>query len=257
LPEGNTITRGSWFSPAEGRAGQWSVEEGLAETLGIELGDVLTFRIAAEEVSGAVTSLRRVVWDSFQVNFFVIASPGLLVDRPTTYIGSFALHPARGAVLAGLIRQFPGVTVFDVGMLLEQVQDIIDQVSLVVQYVFVFTLLAGITVLIAAVQVGAHDRLTEMAILRALGAGRRRLEWGLLLEFLILGSIAGLLAALFSVLAGHILAREVFDLPFEPGIAVWLVGIGGGALGIGLVGLVASRSVLRNPPLTRLQWIQS
>jgi putative ABC transport system permease protein len=142
-------------------------------------------------------------------------------------------------------------------MLLEQVQEIIDQVSLVVQYVFVFTLLAGITVLIAAVQAGAHDRLTEMAILRALGAGRRRLEWGLLLEFLILGGIAGLLAAVFAVLAGHILAREVFDLPFEPGIAVWLVGIGGGALGIGLVGLVASRSVLRNPPLTRLQWIQS
>jgi MFS family permease len=108
-----------------------------------------------------------------------------------------------------------------------------------------------------AVQVGAQDRLTEMAILRALGAGRRRLEWGLLLEFLILGSMAGLLAAFFAVLAGHILAREVFDLPFQPGMAVWLVGVGGGALGIGLVGLVAIRSVLRNPPLTRLQWIQN
>ena len=257
LPEGNTITRGSWFSPAEGRAGEWSVEEGLAQALGIALGDVLTFRIAGEEVSGSVTSLRRVAWDSFQVNFFVIASPGLLVDRPTTYIGSFTLPPERGAVLASLIRQFPGVTVFDVGMLMEQVQDIIDQVSLVVQYVFVFTLLAGITVLIAAVQVGAQDRLTEMAILRALGAGRRRLEWGLLLEFLILGSMAGLLAAFFAVLAGHILAREVFDLPFQPGMAVWLVGVGGGTLGIGLVGLVAIRSVLRNPPLTRLQWIQN
>ena len=156
-----------------------------------------------------------------------------------------------------MIRQFPGVTVFDVGMLLEQVREIIDQVSLVVQYVFVFTLLAGITVLIAAVQAGAQDRLTEMAILRALGAGRRRLEWGLLLEFLILGSMAGLLAAFFSVVAGHILAREVFDLPFQPGIAVWLVGIGGGAVSIGLFGLLAIRSVLRNPPLTRLQWIQN
>jgi len=82
------------------------------------------------------------------------------------------------------------------------------------------------------------------------------LEWGLLLEFLILGSMAGLLAAFFAVLAGHILAREVFDLPFQPGMAVWLVGVGGGTLGIGLVGLVAIRSVLRNPPLTRLQWIQ-
>ena len=178
LPSGNKIVAGRWFTPTGDGQTEWSIEEGLAQTLGVRLGDELGFDIAGQTISGKVTSLRQVRWDSFEVNFFVIASSGSLATYPATYICSFYMPPERHSVIANLVRQFPGATVFDVDILLTQVREIIDQVGVVVQYVFAFTLLAGIIVLIAAVQSGARERLEEVAVLRALGASQRRLQTG-------------------------------------------------------------------------------
>jgi putative ABC transport system permease protein len=248
----NRIVAGRWWQPG-GDPGQWSVEEGLADTLGIEMGDRLTFRVAGENVEGTVTSLRKVHWDSFNVNFFVVAPPGLLADMPTTYITSFRLDETGDGLLADAVRRFPSVTVLDVRALMDQVRSIMDRATLAVEYVFLFTLLAGVTVLFAAIQSTRGVRQHETALLRTLGASRRQVVAGLLSEFLVMGLLAGLLAAAGATLVGYVLARQVFDLPFAVNPWLWIAGVGGGALGVGLAGWLGARGVLRHPPLLTLQ----
>jgi putative ABC transport system permease protein len=212
----------------------------------------MTFRISGVDLTGRVSSFRAVAWDSFQVNFFVIATPGLLDGQPRTLITSFFMSPEKSDTAARLVRQFPSVTLFDVDSLIDQVREIIQQVSVAVQYVFLFTLFAGITVLIAAVQGSATERSRDAAVLRALGSSTRRLWLAQFCEFALLGGIAGLLAAACAVIMSSILAREVFGFVLSPGWSVWGLGCAGGALGIGLAGTAALRRVLQRAPLKNL-----
>jgi putative ABC transport system permease protein len=212
----------------------------------------MTFRISGVDLTGRVSSLRTVAWDSFRVNFFVIATPGLLDGQPRTFITSFFMSPEKSDKAARLVRQFPSVTLFDVDSLIDQVREIIQQVSVAVQYVFLFTLFAGVAVLIAAVQGSAIERSRDAAVLRALGSSRRRLWLAQFCEFALLGGIAGLLAAACAVITSSILAREVFGFVLSPGWSVWGLGCAGGALGIGLAGTAALRRVLQRAPLRNL-----
>lgn len=249
----NRIVAGRWWRPG-GEPGQWSVEEGLAETLGIELGDRLRFRVAGEAVEGTVTSLRKVHWDSFQVNFFIVAPPRLLSDMPATYITSFRLEDERAdGLLAAAVREFPSITVLDVRALMDQVRSIMDRATLAVEYVFLFTLLAGVTVLFAAIQSTRDVRRRETALLRTLGASRRNALAGILSEFVVMGLLAGILASAGATLIGYVLAAQIFDLPFVVNPWLWIAGVGGGALGVGLAGWLGARGVLRQPPLLTLR----
>ena len=252
LPVNNELIAGRWWTDDPSR-GEWSLEEGIADSLGLEVGDTLTFTVGENEVTGQVANLRRVAWDSFQVNFFVIGNPSMLELYPATYITSFYLPDNRARFAGDLVRRFPGITVFDMGALIEQVRSIIREVSTAVQYVFAFTLLAGLVVLYAAVQTSARERMREIAILRSLGAKRRRI-WGTqLTEFVLLGAMAGLVAALFASFAGYLLSSNVFELSFDPGPAVFIYGIVGGAVGVGAAGLLAVQRVVRRPVLQSLQ----
>lgn len=248
----NRIIAGRWWQPGDDLA-QWSVEEGLAQTLGIALGDRLVFRVAGESVEGRVTSLRTVQWDSFNVNFFVVAPPELLAEMPATYITSFRLDAQGDGLLAAAVRQFPSITVLDVRALMEQVRSIMDRATLAVEYVFLFTLLAGVTVLFAAIQATRSVRQRETALLRTLGASRRQVLAGLLSEFLVMGALAGLLAAAGATLIGYVLAAQIFDLPFGVNPWLWIAGIGGGAAGVGFAGWLGARGVLKQPPLFTLR----
>jgi putative ABC transport system permease protein len=248
----NRIVDGRWWRPGDD-PGQWSVEEGLAETLGIRMGDRLSFRVAGETVEGTVTSLRKVHWDSFNVNFFVVAPPALLAEMPATYITSFRLEAGGDGLLAAAVRQFPSVTVLDVRALMEQVRSIMDRATLAVEYVFLFTLLAGVTVLFAAIQSTRDVRQRETALLRTLGASRRQVLAGLLSEFVVMGVLAGTLAAAGTTLIGYVLAAQIFDLPFAVNPWLWIAGVGGGAFGVGLAGWLGARGVLRQPPLLTLR----
>ncbi|MDP1683446.1 MAG: ABC transporter permease, partial [Burkholderiales bacterium] len=165
----NRITAGSWWR-APAASDQFSVEQGIAETLGIKLQDRLTYEIAGTRVSGRVTSLRKVDWDSMRVNFFVISPPALLQAQPATYITSFHLPTGREAVLNDLVRQFPNFTVIDVAAIMSDVRAIMERVSEAVTFVFLFTLLAGLVVLYAAVMATRDERLYEAAVMRTLGA---------------------------------------------------------------------------------------
>ncbi|MGD8567141.1 MAG: FtsX-like permease family protein [Gammaproteobacteria bacterium] len=250
LQIGNKITAGQWWGNVVENRHQFSVEEGIAKTLGLHIGDVLTYQIAGETVSGKITSLRSVQWDTFRANFFVLAPPGLLDNYPASFITSFYLPENKAQLLDQLVNRFPNLTVIDISVIMNQVRGIMSRITLTVEYVFVFTLLAGLTVMYAAIQSTLHQRIRENAILRAIGASRRRLLRGLAVEFVILGLLAGVLAAFCASIAGYVLARQVFDLDFHINPLLWVVGVAGGVIGVGLAGVLGTRKVLARPPLS-------
>jgi putative ABC transport system permease protein len=200
-----------------------------------------------------VSSLREVKWDSFQVNFFAILSPAALADTPTTYITSYYLPPTERQLSQELLKDYPNVTIFDVGAILAQVQHILDQVIQAVQLLFLFTVMAGIVVLAAAMFSTREERMHEVAILRTLGASKRQLVAALRIELLLLGALAGLLAAFAAVLIAQLLAQQVFDfemvLPWWP----WVAGVTGGMLASAAGGSMALAGVLQTPPVVLLR----
>ncbi len=253
LQTDNKLEAGRWW-PEEGSDQNWfSVEEGIAETLGIEIGDTLTYQIAGETVQGQVRNLRWVEWDSFNVNFFVVANPGVLDDQPATYITSFYLPAEHRSALNELVRQYPSATVIDVDTLLTQVRKIMEQVIQTVEYVFGFTLLAGLLVLFAAMQSTHDERRYETALLTALGASRAQILRGLAAEFAVIGLVAGTLSGLAATLASWLLATQVLNIPFEFNPLIWVIGLGGGVLVVLLAGLAGTWKVLQHSPLAVLR----
>ena len=249
----NRIVEGRWWSLDEHGSPLLSVEVGIGQVLGFGVGDRLSFQLGGEVLTAAVQSVRTVDWDSFRVNFFVVAPPGLLDDYPATYITSFHLPDDGREMLLELLRRFPSVTVIDVDALLSKVREIMERADQGMRYVFLFTLLAGFTVLLAAIQSTLDERRHESAILRTLGASRSVVRRGLLAEFLTLGALAGGLAAIAATLLSAWLADQVFHFSYQGNPWVWLIGIIGGSLGIGFVGLLGTRMVLRHPPMESLR----
>ena len=250
---GNRIVAGRWWQRGEPGGPQVSVEADYAERLGLKLGDSLTYDIAGEAITGRITSLREVRWDTFKPNFFVVFSPGVLESATGTLITSVHVEPQQRPLLVDLVRQFPEVTIIDIEALLAQVRDVMNKASLAVQYVFLFTLAAGLMVLLAAVQATGDERRYESAMLRTLGASRSVVFQGIAAEFIVLGALAGLLAAAGATGVGYLLARQVFDLPYSPNPWVWVAGIVGGAALVGTAGILAARSVVSHPPMQVLR----
>lgn len=255
LQPDNRILAGEWWSGAEASA-QFSVERDLAETLGIELGETLAFELDGRELAAPVTSLREVQWDSFNANFFVIASPALLAGEPATYLTSIHLDAQTESLLPELVRRFPSVTLLDVEALLDEVRGVIDRGILAVESVFLFTLLAGVLVMLAGIQASLEERRAEHGILRTLGTGRRTLLGALALEFALAGALAGALAVTFAEIIGWMLAEQVFELSFSPNPLLWIGGTLGAALLIGAAGSAATYPLLVRPPLWMLRRAQ-
>ncbi len=249
----NKILSGRWWNRHELDKPWFSVEEGIAETLGIPLGTQLTFEVAGQEISGKVTSLRSVQWDSFNVNFFVVGTPGLMAGQPASYITSFYLPPQKRPLLYNLIQQYPSITALDVSALMQQVRAIMDRGVMAVESVFLFTLAAGVIVLYAGIQASRELRVQEAAILRTLGLSRRQLLISVLLEFALLGGLAGLISAGLASAISYSLATGVFELPWQPDPWMWLLALFGGALGVGLAGTVASWHLFNTPPIAVLR----
>jgi len=247
MPAWNALVSGRWWKT--GQEDELSVEEGIAKTLGIQLGDRLTYDVAGRRFSAEVTSLRKVEWDSMRVNFFVIAAPQLLQDFPTSYLASFYLPPDKVQAGEELVRTFPNLLVIDTGAVIVEVRSILDQIAQTVSAVFLFTLFSGLAVLYAALLATQDERNQEAAILRALGADSRYLRRLYLSEFVVLGGLSGLFAAAGAVLLGWVLARFVLEIPAQFGALIWLVGIGGGILIVSLSGWLAIRRLLQRPPV--------
>lgn len=253
LQADNAITAGAWWPEEATRAVYFSVEEEIGQTLDMNLTDRLAYSIAGREITGIVRNIRSVDWDTFNVNFFVIANPGALDGLPSTWITSFYLPEARRGMLVDVVRSFPSVTIIDVAAIIGQVRLIMEQVSRTVEFVFGFTLLAGLLVLIAALQTTHDERRQEAALLRSLGAGRRAILKSLAAEFLALGIIAGLLAAFGATVISWLLARFVFELPFAINLPVWLLGPLSCTLVVLAAGIAGTRHVLDVPPMVALR----
>ncbi len=252
LPAGNRLTAGRWWQ-ADTAAHEISVEEDFGRELGIGLGDEISFDIAGESVSATVTSFRSVEWDSFTPNFFMEFTPATLQGFPATYISSVYLAPGDKHKAVDLMRAFPSVTVIDLDAILSQVRDVMNKASLAVETVFLFTLLAGLAVLWAALLSSRDERRFESAILRTLGASRRRVFAGVAAEFAAIGLLAGLLASSGAGLIAWHLAVNVFDLPYHFNPAIWLSGPLLGLLIVGGSGLLATRNVVAHAPLSVLR----
>jgi len=245
VPDGNAVIAGTWHG--DSREPQFSVEQGLAETLGLKLGDALTYEVAGVPLTARITSLRKLDWDSMRVNFFVIASAGLLDSHPVSDITSFHLPAARASLATELVRAFPNITVVDVAAVVRQLQDSFDRVARAVQMLFGLTMVAGLAVLYAALLASADERRRELAVMRALGGRGRQLRAALLAEFAMLGALAGALAGMGAGAIGWLLAHFVFHLPYLPGPGLVAIGVAAGAVGVAAAGWRATRAILHKP----------
>ena len=251
LPKGNRLTAGRWWGDERGPAAGISIEDGIAVALGLKLGDELTYDVAGTPVSAPITSLRKVDWNSFRPNFFALFAPDVLESMPRTYLG--AVRAPGGSDTSGwlalLVQQYPNVIALDVGEIIGQVQAIIDQVSKAVEFVFLFTLLGGLLVLQAAIAATQDERRFDAAILRTLGASQSQLSAAQVAEFLVLGALAGVLAATGATAVGYFLSDRVFQIPFAANPLVWVYGLVGGAGCVTLAGWLGTRGTARRPPL--------
>jgi putative ABC transport system permease protein len=249
----NQLIAGHWWTPGDYGKPLVSISSEYAEALGLGLGDKLKFDVAGETLDVTVASIRKIRWDSFRPNFFLVFPPNLLDGAAGTYMTSVFLTPAQRPALADLVRQFPTVSVFDVDAILKQIRDIMDRASLAVQYVFLFTLVAGVVVLLAAVQSTRDERRYESAMLRTLGASRSTVLKGVAAEFSALGFLSGTLAAFGATAIGWILASRLFSLQFTVDPWVWVVGLVCGTGLVGLSGTLATRRVVNTPPIVTLR----
>ena len=213
-----------------------SVEEDVAERLDIKLGDKLTFNVGSEIVETEVTSLRKVDWQTMQPNFFFVIHPAAMKAFSPTYITSFHLPTSEKAKLTALLQPFPSLTMFDVDARINQLRDIVDQVSVAVEFILVLVLFAGSLVLIAQVQASMDERKQEIAILRTLGAKGSLIRKSVIFEFVIIGIVAGFMAALANELSLFLLQTSVFQMPASLHMEYWVIAPFVGAFVVGTLG---------------------
>ncbi len=253
LPESNRVVAGEWWGEDYSGALQVSLAADMARNLGLKVGDTISMNVGGEEITAPITSLRFIEWDSLSPNFYLMFSPGDVEYLPQTYMTSLYIGDDKRYVLKEMLKRYPEITLFDLEVVLAQVRDIIDKASIAIQYVFVFTLLAGVVVLLAAVQVTRDERRFESAILHTLGARRGQILQGIAAEFVALGALAGFLASLGATFVGYSLGRWVFDIGYTIDPLLWLAGLFSGAIIVGITGTIATRKAVTEPPVRVLR----
>ncbi len=251
LPADNQVVAGGVWQADQ--PGQVSIEQKLAESLKILPGDRLSFSIGGSEVSAIVVNIRTVQWDTMRPNFYMIFSPGTLTDFPSTFITSFYVAEHLKPALNGLLKQFPATTLLELDMILAQFKTMLHQVTTAINLLLCFAVLAGLMVLFATVYASLDQRLYEAALLRTLGASRRFLRRAQLIEFLLLGSLAGLLAALASELIIYALYSQLLHMAYQPNFRLWASLPAIGAVLVSLPGLWGAREAVNQSPLAVLK----
>jgi putative ABC transport system permease protein len=252
MPKGNKLLAGDWWQGNE-KILRVSVEQQLAERLELKLGDRLRFTMAEGELEATVGSLREVDWDSFQPNFYFIFPPGALDAFPASYLTSFHLPPEKRGVLAQLVQAWPTVILIDVATLMGEVRRLLDQVARAVEAVLLFVLAGGLLVIVAQVTASLDMRRQEAALLRVTGIDSRALKRRLAAEFLFLGAMAGLIAALLNELLAAVIYVRVLELDPVLHPALWWQAPLAGALLVLLAGLPGARQAWRASPLLVLR----
>lgn len=238
----NSITAGRWWRADELDQPWVSVEQGIATKLGVAVGDRLRYALGSREVEVTVRSIRKVRWDSFGVNFFVVATPAVLAGEPATWVASLFVPPDAPALEPRLVRALPNATLVNVGELLERVRSLVERLAGAVSLLASLTLFSGVLVVAAALLFSQHERRREAALLRALGATRGQLRTAWLCEFVVVGVLAASVAAGGAIVAGGVLASQVLEVPAQWSLKPLALAL---ALGIGLT-LAGAFGLLRS-----------
>jgi len=249
----NALVEGSWWNRDDFGTPMLSMESKLAKTLRLQMNDVLGFDINGTVIDFTITNLRSVDWDTFNINFFTVVPPGVLEDKPANWVTSVYLDTEQRQQLAQLVKEYPNITLIDVDTIMQRVRSIMDRVTLAVEFIFLFTILAGLAVLYAAIQANQDERRFENAVLRTLGARRKTLLLGLFAEFATLGALSGLLAGFSATALAWLLSEIIFKFDYEFDISVALTGVISGTLIVVIAGLLGTRSVLAHPPVRTLR----
>ena len=245
VPSQNDIIDGQWFG--NDAVAEASLEESMMQRLDVKMGDTLTFLIGAQSFDAKITSVRKVNWATLKPNFFIILSPDVLSDFPATYISSVRIEPEQKRDFSQLLRTYPTITAIDVDNFVKQIQSTIEQVSLAIGFVLAIVVLCGALVLISQVQASLGERMQEIVILRTLGAKSRLIKNATLYEFLLLGGLAGLVAAFFSDIALLIVQQQMFDLAGKLHPNIWIIGpVAGGVFVAGLGYFMIARTLKQN-----------
>lgn len=252
LPTENEIVQGKWWGEQE-QTPQFSFDKNLADKLGINIGDNLTYYISGETISATVTSFRKINWDSFKPNFFVISPDITLQNFPATYISSFYLDKNNKDFLTQLVRTFPNITVLDVQQMINQVRNIMEKVILVIEAVFLFTLVAGVLVMIATMQSTHDERIRDNAIMKTLGASKKQLRKILFTEFFLIGAISSLVATLAANLTGYAIANNLMNMQYQIHINSVVASLIIGTIIITVTGLVAFWRYHKMSPVSTLR----
>ena len=252
LPGSNTVYAGDFWNAKNEQQAQWSFEKSYAEGLGLKLGDTVSFRIGGETATATISNLREVSWDSMQVNFFVLGSPEFLRQYPTTYMTSFHLPPDEGGFVVELARRFPSVTIIDVRVLIQQVRKIAGRASMAVEYIFLFTLCACLLVLYASIYASRDARTRETALLRAFGSTRRQVLASFMVEFSILGLLAGLTGAMIAAVAAYFIAEHVFNVDYQVNYVLLSLAVASSVIIVAMAGIFGVRPLLSTSPMRAL-----
>lgn len=252
LPPDNLVTEGEWWGEAAD-AGYVSIEDEYASWLDIEIGDQIEFEINQQTVFAEVSSFRSVRWDNMQPNFFIIFSPGTIDHLGATFISTALMEREQKILLNDLVRLFPTMVVIEIDALIEQIQNIIAQVTSAIELISVLVLVCGALVLLACVNATLDERFHENAILRTLGAGKRLILTSLLIEFASIGALAGIIATVGAEASLYYLQEQVFEQEFELHYWVWVAGPVLGMLLIAGLGMNSTRQVVSTSPLNVLR----
>ena len=251
LPDDNKLIAGNWWS--EPQPDLVSVEQKLADSLAIKLGDYLTFTVGSQQINATVSSIRALRWDTMKPNFYMVFSPGTLDAYPCTFITSFYLPNPKKNVLNALVKKYPGTTILEVDLILQQFKTLLMQLTQAINYLLYFALMAGFTVLFAAIYATLDGRIYEGALMRTLGANRSLLRTAQFIEFGALGLISGLLAVIISEAVIFALYTQVMHIAYRPSLYLWAVVPLAGTLFIGIAGCWGVRQVLNKSPLRVLR----
>ncbi len=252
LPGHNNLYSGQWWKVSD-TIPQWSVESGIADVLNIQMGDTITYDVAGSEISGRITSLREVSWDSFKVNFFVIGTRHMLADMPTQYISSFYLPSEMNHLMDKLVLQYPSLTVLDVNALMSRVRTVVDRVSYAAEAAFLFTLAASILLVTAMVMSTRRLRQHENALMRAMGATRSLISRAQTIEFLLIGACSGLVAVILANIIAWWVSVELLGIGFRLNIILALIVVLAGMTLVMLTGWLLLREQQLQTPVLLLR----
>lgn len=249
LPEGNKIIEGRWWKPEEAGSQFISLDPVIAERFALKLGDKLKFNIAGSEKELTLLNTRGVDWGTFRVNFFTLLPHGLLEDYPANWVTSLHLQGDEPEYLVELVRRYPSISIIDIDVIISRIRTLMDRVAVAIEYLLGFTLVIGIIIMLTALKTTQDERQQEAALLHTLGASRKWILKGVLIEFLLIGGIAGSIAGIAASVTGMVLAEQVFKFEYAFSAIPVITGALSGAIIIAFIGLLGTNKILSQPPI--------